>query len=58
MLMPKERLKTLKNAGLVGIALAKAGARVTYADLPHITPLTAENIARNSLQSSDHEVRV
>lgn len=36
------------NAGVVGICLAMAGARVTLTDLPHITPLTAENLALNA----------
>ena len=36
------------RAGVVGICLGMAGARVTLTDLPHITPLTAENLALNA----------
>ena len=32
---------------MVGIALAKAGADVVLADLPHITPLTQANVDAN-----------
>lgn len=32
----------------MGISLAMAGARVTLTDLPHITPLTAQNLALNA----------
>jgi predicted nicotinamide N-methyase len=34
-------------AGVVGIALALAGADVTLTDLSHVTPLTRENVAAN-----------
>lgn len=37
------------HAGVVGIALAMAGATVTLADLPHINPLALQNVARNQL---------
>ena len=36
------------RAGVVGISLAMAGARVTLTDLPHITPFTAQNLALNA----------
>ncbi len=35
------------SAGVVAIALARAGADVVAADLPHITPLTRENVSIN-----------
>ncbi len=35
------------SAGVVGIALALAGADVTLTDLPHVTALTRENVAAN-----------
>ena len=40
------------RAGVVGIGLAMAGARVTLTDLPHITPLTAQNLALNADKQS------
>ena len=46
------------RAGVVGICLAMAGAKVTLTDLPHITPLTAENLALNAdKHTMDAEVR-
>ena len=36
------------RAGVVGISLAMAGAKVTLTDLPHITPLTSQNLALNA----------
>eukprot|EP00983_Pelagomonas_calceolata_P002219 75303-Pelagomonas_calceolata.AAC.1 len=33
--------------GITGIALALAGARVMLTDLPHILPLTRENVTAN-----------
>ena len=38
----------------MGIGLAMAGARVTLTDLPHITPLTAQNLALNADKQSLH----
>ena len=38
-------------AGVVGIALAMAGADVVLTDLPHVTPLTQENVDANCLQT-------
>ncbi|KAF5841465.1 putative methyltransferase-domain-containing protein [Dunaliella salina] len=35
------------GTGITGIALALAGARVMLTDLPHILPLTQENVATN-----------
>ncbi len=35
------------GAGLVGIALALAGAEVVLTDLEHILPLTQQNLAAN-----------
>lgn len=35
------------GVGLLGLALAKHGARVTLTDLPHVTPLTRQNVERN-----------
>ncbi|PNG63008.1 Methyltransferase-like protein 21A, partial [Tetrabaena socialis] len=35
------------GTGLVGIALAAAGARVVLTDLPHVLPLAAANLAAN-----------
>ena len=40
------------RAGVVGIGLAMAGARVTLTDLPHIMPLTAQNLALNAEKQS------
>ena len=36
----------------MGIGLAMAGARVTLTDLPHIMPLTAQNLALNADKQS------
>ncbi|CAK0757345.1 hypothetical protein CVIRNUC_002532 [Coccomyxa viridis] len=45
------------GTGVVGIGLAMAGARVTLTDLPHIMPLTAQNLALNAdKQSLDAQV--
>ncbi|KAL3148776.1 hypothetical protein ABBQ38_014185 [Trebouxia sp. C0009 RCD-2024] len=35
------------GTGVMGIALAMAGARATLSDLPHITPLTQRNLENN-----------
>jgi len=37
------------GTGVVGLALAKAGATVVLTDLPHMTPLAEKNAARNGL---------
>eukprot|EP00891_Asterochloris_glomerata_P000231 jgi/Astpho2/231/Aster-x0908 len=36
------------GTGVVGIVLAKAGADVVLADLPHITPLTQANVVQHA----------
>ena len=45
---------SLLGAGVTGIALAQAGASVTLTDLPHICPLTRENVEANCEASSTH----
>lgn len=47
-----------RNTGIVGIALAKAGAKVIFTDLPHITPFTAANIERNRVSLQECQVAV
>ncbi|KAK9832320.1 hypothetical protein WJX74_006168 [Apatococcus lobatus] len=42
------------GTGVTGIALAQAGASVTLTDLPHICPLTRENVEANCEMSSIH----
>ncbi len=44
----KRVLELGAGTGMLGIALAMAGADVTMTDLAHITPLTVENIDKNS----------
>lgn len=41
--------------GLLGLALAKHGAHVTLTDLPHVTPLTRQNVQRNFGGGSDDD---
>lgn len=43
----KRVLELGAGTGMLGIALAMAGADVTMTDLAHITPLTVENIGKN-----------
>lgn len=43
-------------AGVVGLALAKAGATVVLTDLPHMTPLAEKNAARNGLGAPQCQV--